>query len=79
MHDYADVVSQAMRLPDEKRAELAHHLLVSLQHQAEHPGETLEDIIAARQQRVRSGAYTAYEASETLNRMKRSLDDRSQS
>ena len=78
MAEFAKVVSQALGLPAEKRADLAHRLIVSLEQQRTEPEASLEEIIVARQQRVQSGNYTAYEATESLDHIKQSLDERSQ-
>ena len=77
MAEYAEVISQAMDMPLEKRAELAHRLIISLEQERTEPAGTLEDVLVARQQRVRQGNYVALDAKETLDRMKKSLGDRS--
>ncbi len=78
MTDYADVVSHVMDLPIEQRADLAHRLLLSLDEKTP-VRESLEGTLVARQQRVASGDYKAADASEMMSRMKRALDQRSQS
>lgn len=70
-----DVVSQVMSLPVADRAALAHRLILSLEE--ERPQAVteagLEQTLLARQQRVRSGNYKAYDADETLERIQRAL------
>ena len=72
-----EVVSQLMSLPVADRAALAHRLILSLEE--ERPKTVteldLEQILSARQQRVRSGNYTAYDADETLERIQRALTE----
>jgi len=64
-----------MSLPVADRAALAHRLILSLEEErprvATEPG--LEQTLLARQQRVRSGNYKAYDADETLERIQRAL------
>ena len=75
MSELSEVVSQVMSLPVTDRAALAHRLILSLEE--ERPEiETepdLEQTLLARQQRVRSGNYKAYDADETLERIDRAL------
>ena len=79
MAEFAEVVSQAMGLPIERRADLAHRLIISLEQQRTESEETLEEVLVQRQQRVRGGDYATFEASETLDRIKQALDERSKS
>lgn len=74
MADFAEVACQAMELPLEQRADLAHRLIISLDKAPPVGEESLQDLLVARQKRVESGACTTYEASETLARMRRSLE-----
>jgi hypothetical protein len=70
-----EVVSQLMSLPVADRAALAHRLILSLEE--ERPKTVtepdLEQTLLARQQRVRSGNYKAYDADDTLERIQREL------
>ena len=72
-----DVVTQVMSLPVADRAALAHRLILSLEE--ERPKAVtepdLEQTLLARQQRVRSGNYKAYDAEETLERIDRALTE----
>jgi hypothetical protein len=79
MADLPEVVFQAMALPISERAALAHELLLSLEESrpAETAPKSLQQIVAARQQRIRSGNYTAYDAEETLEHIRQSLSRRS--
>jgi hypothetical protein len=77
MPEFAEVVSHAMGLPIEERADLAHRLIVSLEDETTTAQETLEELLVARQRRMASGDFVAYEASETLDRIRQSLDKRS--
>lgn len=77
MPGFAEVVSHAMELPVGERADLAHRLIVSLEEEPASEHETLEELLVARQRRVQSGDFVAYEASETLERIRQFLDGRS--
>lgn len=77
MADVTEILSQAMTLPIPQRAQVAHQLLVSLDQEREPATRPLEETLMARQARVAAGEHTSYDASETLDRMKRSLDERS--
>lgn len=77
MPEFAEVVSHAMGLPVGQRADLAHRLIVSLEEEPASAQGTLEGILVARQRRVQSGDFVAYDASETLERVRYSLDRRS--
>ena len=70
-----EVISQLMTLPADDRAALAHRLILSLEDERPLTGTevSLEQTLLARQQRVRSGNYKAYEAEETLDRIERAL------
>jgi len=78
MSDAGDVFSQALDLPDSQRADLAYRLMLSLE-----PAE-LEDQaedrwaaeIAARQELIRRGDYTAYDWQETVHRIRTRLAER---
>lgn len=76
MLEFADVASQAMELPRDQRADLAHRLIVSLDEARNNTEESLEDLLVARQERVQSGEFSVFEASETLDHMRRSLRNR---
>jgi hypothetical protein len=78
MLQFADVASQAMGLPRDQRADLAHQLIVSLDEARNKAGESLEDLLVARQERVQSGDFSVFEASETLDHMRQSLRNRSE-
>jgi len=73
MSEFAEVVSHAMGLPAGERADLAHRLIVSLEEETAGEQGTLEDLLVVRQRRVQSGDFVAYEAAETLERIKQSL------
>jgi hypothetical protein len=75
MPELSEVVSQVMSLPVTDRAALAHRLILSLEEERPRAvtEEDLEQTLLARQQRVRSGNYKAYDADDTLERIQREL------
>jgi hypothetical protein len=78
MAEFVEVASQAMALPVDQRADLAHRLIISLDEARNETEESLEDLRVARQERVRSGEFSVYEASETLDHIRRSLGNRNE-
>jgi hypothetical protein len=79
MPEFVEVVSHAMGLPIEERADLAHRLIISLEEETTREQDSLEELLVARQRRMQSGNFVAYEASETLERIRQSLEQRAKS
>ena len=71
-----ELLTNAMQLPEKERAEIAHHLLLSLETDDFDDNEIAtawQEEVESRLKRVADGNYTAHDWREAMNEVRQSL------